>query len=60
MIHLRLDELIHTKMVETIVEVEYCCMKTDEMVSSADLQQMQVDLDYAHAEDELHLHRVRV
>ncbi|GKF44891.1 hypothetical protein Tco_0131443, partial [Tanacetum coccineum] len=28
--------------------------------SSADLQQMQVDLDYAHAEDELHLHGVRV
>ncbi|GKE85852.1 hypothetical protein Tco_1559594, partial [Tanacetum coccineum] len=30
------------------------------MVSSADLQQMQVDIDCLHAEDELHLHRVRV
>ncbi|GKA95738.1 hypothetical protein Tco_0817833, partial [Tanacetum coccineum] len=23
------DELIHTEMVETVVEVEDCCMKTD-------------------------------
>ncbi|GKD02477.1 hypothetical protein Tco_1177451, partial [Tanacetum coccineum] len=30
------------------------------MVSSADLQQMQVDLDCVHTEDELHLHEVRV
>ncbi|GKD65267.1 hypothetical protein Tco_1307375, partial [Tanacetum coccineum] len=30
------------------------------VVSSADLPQMQVDLDCVHAEDKLHLHGVRV
>ncbi|GJY30650.1 hypothetical protein Tco_0414145 [Tanacetum coccineum] len=38
--------------------------KTDNVevkeVSSADLQLMQVDIEYVHAEDGLHLHGVRV
>ncbi|GJY23614.1 hypothetical protein Tco_0397272 [Tanacetum coccineum] len=58
------DELIHIEIVETVLEAEDCCMKTNkcsfEVVSSADLQQMQVDLDCVHAEDGLHLHGVRV
>ncbi|GKD81212.1 hypothetical protein Tco_1348051 [Tanacetum coccineum] len=64
MSNVELDELIHIEMIKTVVEVEDCCMKTDkcyiEVVSSADLQQMQVDLDCLHAEDGLHLHGVCV
>ncbi|GJS58845.1 hypothetical protein Tco_0653629 [Tanacetum coccineum] len=36
------------------------CDNLSEVVSSADLLQMQVDLDCVHAEDGLHLHGVRV
>nr|GEX50601.1 hypothetical protein [Tanacetum cinerariifolium] len=57
-------ELILVVMVKIIVEVEYCFKRMDkccsEMVSSADLQRMQVDLDCAHASDGLNLHGVRV
>nr|GFB99975.1 hypothetical protein [Tanacetum cinerariifolium] len=51
-------------MVKTIVEVEDCCKRMDkccsEVVSSVDLQRMQVDLDYAHAQDGLYFHGVHV
>nr|GEX92706.1 hypothetical protein [Tanacetum cinerariifolium] len=55
---------MHIEMVETIVEAEDCGMKINkcrsEVVSSADLKKMQVNLDCVHAEDILHLHRVHI
>nr|GFC78812.1 hypothetical protein [Tanacetum cinerariifolium] len=46
-------ELIFVVMVKTIVEVEDCCKRIDkccsEVVSSVDLQRMQVDLDCVHS-----------
>ncbi|GJY00392.1 hypothetical protein Tco_0357410 [Tanacetum coccineum] len=37
-----------------------CVSNLSVVVSSADLLQMQVDLDCVHAKDELHFHRVHV
>ncbi|GJS84171.1 hypothetical protein Tco_0750712 [Tanacetum coccineum] len=58
------DELIYTEMVKIVVESKDCYMKTDkclsEVVSSADLLQLQVDLDCVYAKGRLHLHGVRV
>nr|GEU52181.1 hypothetical protein [Tanacetum cinerariifolium] len=64
MINVDSVELILVVMVKTVVEVEYCRKRMDkccsEMVSSVDLQRMQVDLDCTHTSDGLHLYGVRV
>ncbi|GJU29223.1 zinc finger, CCHC-type containing protein [Tanacetum coccineum] len=59
---MRFDDSFETNM-DMMVEWMTDCIKVvmdNEVVSCADLQQMQVDLDCVHAEDRLHLHVVHV
>ncbi|GJW93999.1 hypothetical protein Tco_0173671 [Tanacetum coccineum] len=59
------NQLMHTTMVPVQVktlkiQAGVQVLRTFDVVSSADLLQMLVDLDCFHAEDELHLYGVRV